>query len=52
MPPKSQHSIERVIREWFYLVQVTIMQYGIAYEDIYNFTETDYAMGPATMHPL
>ena len=35
----------RIIRAWFDLVQITIMQYGIAYEDIYNFDETGYAMG-------
>ena len=35
----------KIIREWFNLVQITIMQYGIAFEDIYNFDETGYAMG-------
>ena len=35
----------KIIKEWFNLVQITIMQYGIAYEDIYNFDETGYAMG-------
>ena len=35
----------KTIKEWFDLVQITIMQYGIAYEDIYNFDETGYAMG-------
>ena len=35
----------KVIKEWFDLVQITMMQYGIAYEDIYNFDETGYAMG-------
>lgn len=33
------------IKEWFNLVQITIMQYGIANEDIYSFDETGYAMG-------
>jgi hypothetical protein len=36
------------MREWFNLVQITIMQYGIATEDIYNFNETGYAMGLTT----
>ena len=35
----------KVIREWFNRVQITIMQYGIAQEDIYNFDETGFAMG-------
>jgi len=35
----------KIIKEWFHLVQITIMQHGIAYEDIYNFDETGYAMG-------
>src|SRR5699024_4793673 len=30
---------------WFNRVQITIMQHGIALEDIYNFDETGYAMG-------
>lgn len=34
-----------LIKEWFNRVQITIMQYGIAYEDIYNFDETGFAMG-------
>ena len=35
----------KIIKGWFDLVQITIMQYGIAYEDIYNFDETGYIMG-------
>ena len=35
----------KIIQEWFNLVQITIMQHGIPYEDIYNFDETGYAMG-------
>ncbi|ODM24077.1 hypothetical protein SI65_01667 [Aspergillus cristatus] len=35
----------RIIKEWFDLVQITMMQHGIAYEDVYNFDETGYAMG-------
>ncbi|KAJ8225492.1 hypothetical protein LV156_009112, partial [Aspergillus fumigatus] len=35
----------KVIREWFDRVQITIMQHGIAQEDIYNFDETGFAMG-------
>jgi hypothetical protein len=35
----------KIIKEWFDLVQITMIQHGIAYEDIYNFNETGYAMG-------
>jgi len=35
----------KIIKEWFDRVQITIMQHGIALEDIYNFDETGYAMG-------
>jgi hypothetical protein len=35
----------KIIREWFDCVQITIMQHGIAQEDIYNFDETGFAMG-------
>ena len=35
----------KTIKEWFDLVQIPIMQYGIAFKDIYNFDETGYAMG-------
>ena len=35
----------KTIREWFDSLQVTIMQHGIAPEDIYNFDEIGYAMG-------
>jgi hypothetical protein len=35
----------QIIKEWFDRVQITIMQYGIATEDIYNFDETGFAMG-------
>jgi hypothetical protein len=35
----------KVIKEWFDRVQITIMQHGIAQEDIYNFDETGFAMG-------
>ena len=34
-----------IIKEWFSRVQITIMQHGIAFEDIYNFDETSFAMG-------
>ena len=34
-----------IIQQWFNLVQETIIQYGIASEDIYNFDETGFAMG-------
>lgn len=35
----------KIIKEWFQRVQITIMQYGIVTEDIFNFDETGYAMG-------
>ncbi|RJE17288.1 Pogo transposable element [Aspergillus sclerotialis] len=35
----------KAIREWFNRVQITIMQYRIAIEDIYNFDETGFAIG-------
>ena len=35
----------KIIKKWFDRVQITIMQHGIAYEDIYNFDETGFAMG-------
>ena len=35
----------KIMREWFNLVQITIMQYGIATKDIYNFDKTRYAIG-------
>lgn len=35
----------KIIQEWFNRVQITIMQHGIATEDIYNFDETGFAMG-------
>jgi len=36
---------QKQFKEWFDRVQITIMQHGIALEDIYNFDETGYAMG-------
>ncbi|OBT38517.1 hypothetical protein VE00_11195 [Pseudogymnoascus sp. WSF 3629] len=35
----------KMIQEWFNLIQITIMQYGILPDDIYNFDETGFAMG-------
>ncbi|OQD93547.1 hypothetical protein PENVUL_c008G03920, partial [Penicillium vulpinum] len=35
----------KIIREWFDLVQKTILQFGIDPDDIYNFDETGFAMG-------
>ena len=35
----------KIIGKWFNDVQIMIMQYGIAQEDIYNFDETGFAMG-------
>jgi hypothetical protein len=42
---RAQNEDPKVIREWFDCVQETIIQYGIAPEDIYNFDETGFAMG-------
>ncbi|KAH8430962.1 uncharacterized protein LDX57_013068 [Aspergillus melleus] len=35
----------KLMKEWFDRVQITIMQHGIAQEDIYNFDEIGFAMG-------
>jgi hypothetical protein len=35
----------KVIKEWFDLVQKTILQFGIDPDDVYNFNETGFAMG-------
>ncbi|KAG2001081.1 hypothetical protein GB937_010526 [Aspergillus fischeri] len=35
----------KIIQEWFNRVQIIIMQYGIVFEDIYNFDETGFVMG-------
>ncbi|CRL18175.1 Pogo transposase / Cenp-B / PDC2, DNA-binding HTH domain [Penicillium camemberti] len=35
----------KIIREWFDLVQKTILQFRIDPDDIYNFDETGFAMG-------
>ena len=35
----------KIIREWFDLVQKTILQFGIDPDDIYNFDKTGFAMG-------
>jgi hypothetical protein len=34
-----------IIKEWFQLVQDTIVKYGIQAEDIYNFDEIGFQMG-------
>lgn len=34
----------RIILEWSYCVQRTILQYGILNDDIYNFDKTGFAM--------
>ena len=41
----AKYEDPKIIQEWFNSVQIIIMQHGIAYEDIYNFDETGYAMG-------
>jgi hypothetical protein len=38
----------KIIKKWSNRVQITIMQYGIAYEDIYNLNKTGYAIGLTT----
>lgn len=35
----------KVIREWFNLVQKTILQYNIDPDDVYKFDETGFAIG-------
>ena len=35
----------KIIKEWFNLVQKTILENGIHKDDIYNFDETGFAMG-------
>jgi predicted HTH domain antitoxin len=35
----------KIIKEWFNLVQKTILENGIHEDDIYNFDETGFAMG-------
>ena len=35
----------KIIKDWFNLVQKTILKYGIISDDIYNFDETGFAMG-------
>jgi len=43
---RAKYEDPQIIKEWFDRVQITIMQHGIALEDIYNFVdETGYAMG-------
>ena len=39
----------KIICKWFNLIQITIIQYGITTEDIYNFDETGYTMGLTTI---
>jgi SPX domain protein involved in polyphosphate accumulation len=42
---RAKYKDLKIIQEWFNHVQITIMQHGIALEDIYNFNETGFAMG-------
>jgi hypothetical protein len=42
---RAQCEDPKIIRDWFSLVQKTILQYGIDPDDIYNFDETGFAMG-------
>lgn len=42
---RAKNEDPTIIQQWFNLVQETIIQYGIASEDIYNFDETGFAMG-------
>ncbi|KAG2000791.1 hypothetical protein GB937_010830 [Aspergillus fischeri] len=37
----------KIIKQWFDLVQNTIVKYGILEQDIYNFDETGFQMGVA-----
>ena len=38
----------KVIREWFDLVQKTILQFGIDPDDVYNFNKTSFAIDLTT----
>jgi hypothetical protein len=42
---RAQCEDPKIIKGWFNCLQQTQMQYGISYEDIYNFDETGFAMG-------
>jgi hypothetical protein len=42
----------KISQEWFDLVQITIQQYGILTDDIYNFDETGFAMGLCATHKV
>jgi hypothetical protein len=42
---RAKQEDPKVIRQWFTTVQDIITTYGILSEDIYNFDETDFAMG-------
>ena len=42
---RAQCEDPKIMKKWFNQVQITIMQYGITYEDIYNFDKTRYIMG-------
>jgi hypothetical protein len=42
---RAQCEDPKAIRDWFSLVQNTILSYGIDPDDIYNFDETGFAMG-------
>ena len=42
---QAKYKDPKIICEWFNLIQITIMQYGITTKDIYNFNKTRYVMG-------
>ena len=42
---RAQCEDPKIIRDWFSLVQKTILSYGIDPDDIYNFDETGFAIG-------
>ncbi|KAK4865356.1 hypothetical protein LT330_009467 [Penicillium expansum] len=42
---RAKYEDPKIIKEWFDLVQKTILQFGIDPDDIYNFDETGFAIG-------
>ena len=45
---RAKYEDPKVIREWFTLMQKTIIENGIDSDDIYNFDETGFAIGLTT----
>lgn len=41
--PHPDNILCLIIKKWFDLVEITMMQHGTAYDNVYNFDETGYA---------